>query len=178
MGVFDTYIAQYHSEVKPHIMDAAHRSRWYAEQILHRLTCIHREMVTDRDPGENRGVQILLPADASRAFVATVPAGEEFVLEVFALDTAVTARLFSDGAFRVMTGTYLTQSMPPVRFVGPCTVEAALTAAGTAVNGYVQLRRLARRARPTQSGGMVETGLDSVDALREHDPLHAGVGIG
>lgn len=178
MGLLDPYIAQYHADVKPVLMRGADRAERYAATICDRLGHIHRELATDRDPGEVMAVNVLLPADASTVRVFTVPAGEEWVLEACTTDTAaaVFMRLTQDGNFRIATSNAVRTE--PLRFVGMCEIAAGLSAAGTAAPAYIQLRRLARRARPTFSGGLIETGLDAVDALREHDPLHSGIGIG
>lgn len=178
MGLIDPYIQQYHEEVKPQIMYAAHSARWYAEQMLHRLTCIHREMTIDRDPGEVMAVNVILPLDGASVNVFLVPAGEEYVLESMTSDTAaaVFMRLTADGNHRTTTSNAVRTE--DVRFVGPTQIAGSLAAAGTVTPAFVQLRRLARRARPTQSGGQIETGLDVIDALREHDPLHSGIGVG
>jgi len=181
MGLLDPYVQAFHTDVMPHIRSAGERAVNYGERICHRLDCIHRELALDREPGEVIAVQFTLPADNSAVSLVLVPAGEEYVLECFSGDAAANARLFSDGSFRLqhtLNGVGASLRLQPVRFVGPCTITAA-TAGGIAVNGYVQLRRLAKRARPTHSGGLIETGLDvGPDARRTHDPLHSGMMVG
>lgn len=178
MAFLDQYITQYHRDVKPYILAAARRADGYGAAVCDILNGLRRDMAVDRDPGEVMATPLLLPADGSAVNVFLVPSGEEYVLELLRSDTpaAVFMRLTADGSFRTMTSN--ASKTEPVRFVGPCQIGASLAAAGTITPAYVQLRRLARLARPTHSGGMVETGLDPVDALRTHAVLHEGVGIG
>lgn len=182
MGLLDPYIAQYHTEVKPVIMRGADRAERYAATICDRLGHIHRELSIDRDPGEVMAVNFTVDTAGTPITVLLVPAGEQYVLEAMSLDGSVVTpagvRVMSDGNFRFFL--YPPHGMPvsPIRFVGPCQITLEPLVQATAYKGYIQFKRLAKRARPTQSGGLVETGLDAVDALREHDPLHSGIGIG
>lgn len=179
MGFLDPLIADFHQNVKPHITNAATIAHHYADRMCHRLDAMHADQLMDREPGMCMAVPIALPQDATATNVFLVPAGEEYVLESITTDTPapVFVRLANDGMFKTMTNNNVRTE--PVRFLGPCMITASLaTAAGALPTpAYVQFRRLAKLARPTQYGGRVETGLEPVDARRVHDPLAAGIGI-
>lgn len=173
-------------QAQPYLQAIGLRADEHAFTIRELLTQIRDSvsiLVMAPEP-DRKGFPLLLPA-AANLFVATVPAGAHWELEVLSLQQPTTAdngqqvQLIVDGRFRFGhvgtvggTNPVPTGPVPPVVIHGPATIElfAYFSAAV-----YVQFRVRRRRPTPTRFAGRIETSVSSNDALSHHDKLHEGV---
>lgn len=175
MKFIEDLIAQY----QPRLERIGQTATAYADVVTGQLSIIHDELIRIED--QRVFVNELIPATgAPPERVATVPAGQTWVLEVLSLDTTadVNCRLTFNDNFRALDSAFGNElvARPPIRFAGPGDIALTQSAA-TPVGLFMQFQVLRPRPRRSASAGQIVAGLARYSAERIHAEEHTGIGL-